>query len=602
MKNQKAENLLNLAVSTPEAMRERTEELGVGFDTETRTWEMIVTYGGDLRSALEARYPSVTMRELIGGFAILRVPEGLVGPVLELPEIEYAEKPKRLYFAVNRARAASCLLPVQTGADGLTGRGVLIGIVDSGIDLFHDDFRTADGGTRIRYLYDQVLGRGFTKEEIDEALGEESRVGGLTEGLMGRPEERGDGRMEARARIPSIDSSGHGTAVAGIAAGNGRESDGQYRGVAYESELLVVRLGIADPDGFPRTTQVMEGLDLIVRTAEALGRPLAVNLSFGNTYGSHDGSGIFERYIDRLAERGRSVFVVGAGNEGDAAGHVQGDFRVDEEAVTGTGNPSVHTDRVIELSVAPYESSFSVQLWKNYEDTFEITLTNPPATITERISGRLGPYEIDMGSTIILVYYGEPGPFQTAQEIYFDFIPKGEFVESGIWKFTLRPTDIVQGRYDFWLPSAASLNRSTRFLRPSPETTLTIPSTATRPITVGAYDDATRIYAPFSGRGDLRTSGIQKPDLAAPGVGIIAPQRGGGYAPVTGTSFAAPFVTGAAALLMEWGIVRGNDPYLYGDKVKAYLRRGARELPGYAEYPNAEVGYGALCVRDSLPG
>ena len=207
-----------------------------------------------------------------------------------------------------------------------------------------------------------------------------------------------------------------------------------------------------------------------------------------------------------------------------------------------------------------------------------------------------------MGGAVVLLYYGEPSPFLEYQEIFFDFLPKDNYVESGIWKFTLRPVRISDGRYDFWLPSAGALNRSTRFLRPTPDTTLTIPSTALRPISVGAYDDASQTYAGFSGRGNTRMYGIPKPDLVAPGVGIIAPARGGGYAPVTGTSFAAPLVAGAAALLMEWGIVQGNDPYLYGDKVKAYLRKGARPIPGESEYPNPRVGYGALCVADSIPG
>ena len=182
-----------------------------------------------------------------------------------------------------------------------------------------------------------------------------------------------------------------------------------------------------------------------------------------------------------------------------------------------------------------------------------------------------------------------------------EFLPKNRYVESGIWKFTLIPEHIVEGRFDLWLPSAGVLNRATRFLRPTPDTTLTVPATALRPVSVGAYDDSLRIYAPFSGRGYTREYEITKPDLAAPGVGIVTTQKGGGYAPVTGTSFAAPFVTGAAALLMEWGIVRGNDPYLYGDKVKAYLRKGARELPGESRYPNPQIGYGALCAADSLP-
>ena len=571
MTDQKAENVLNLAVSTPEAERQRTEDLNVGYDATERTWEIIVKYHGDLRGHLEQAFPGVQIRELTGGFGILTVPERLVEAVIALNEIEYAEKPKRLYFAVNQARAASCFLPVQSGADGLTGRGVLVGILDSGIDYFHDDFRNADGSSRILYLYDQVLDRVFTKEEIDEALSQGSREA-------------------ARRIVPSVDTTGHGTAVAGIAAGNGRESDGLYRGAAYESDLVIVRLGIPDPQGFPRTTQVMDGVDFLVRTAVELERPMAVNFSFGNTYGSHDGNGLFERYIDLMAEVGRSVFVVGTGNEGDMAGHVMG---------------RLERDSIIELSVAPYESGFSVQLWKNYEDDFEIFLTNPSRTVTEHVSSRLGPHEIDMGGAKVLVYYGEPGPFNQAQEIYFEFLPSGDraYVESGIWDFTLQAGagKIVDGRFDLWLPSAAALSRSTRFLRPTPDTTLTIPSTALRPISVGAYDDSDRTYAAFSGRGDTRQYGIQKPDLVAPGVGIVTVSRDGGYAPVTGTSFAAPLVTGAAALLMEWGIVQGNDPYLYGDKVKAYLRKGARPLPGETVYPNPRVGYGALCVGDSLP-
>ena len=168
------------------------------------------------------------------------------------------------------------------------------------------------------------------------------------------------------------------------------------------------------------------------------------------------------------------------------------------------------------------------------------------------------------------------------------------------------PGRIVSGRYDLWLPREAALNRGTAFLFPTDNTTLTIPSTASRVITVGAYDALTFAYADFSGRGieeteNLLYGGYQKPDLAAPGVDVTTVAAGGGYASFSGTSFATPFVTGSAALLMEWGIVEGNDPYLYGEKVKAYLRRGAKPLHGFTQYPNPLVGYGALCVEESLP-
>ena len=213
-------------------------------------------------------------------------------------------------------------------------------------------------------------------------------------------------------------------------------------------------------------------------------------------------------------------------------------------------------------------------------------------------------------SQVLEFHKGEPAPYMTAQELYFDFLPaEGSlYLDRGVWTFTLWPLRIVTGNYTFYLPSETVRSADTRFVRTTPDVTLTIPSTAMKVVTVGAYDPVYESYADFSGRGYLyqdqvnsRTSDtFVKPDLVAPGVGVLAPNRDGGYSPVTGTSFAAPFATGAAALLMQWGIVMKNDPYLYGEKVKAYLRKGAKPIRGVAEYPDSRVGYGALCLASSL--
>ena len=167
----------------------------------------------------------------------------------------------------------------------------------------------------------------------------------------------------------------------------------------------------------------------------------------------------------------------------------------------------------------------------------------------------------------------------------------------------LTPRKIVDGHYEMWIPGEGTLNPGTGFLRPVSSTTLTNPATAMRPITVGAYDSLTFSHADFSGRGPLtgESASAVKPDLVAPGVNVSTISVGGGVAEFSGTSFATPFVTGSAALLMEWGIVRGNDIYLYGEKVKAYLRRGAKPMPGFDEYPNEAVGYGRLCLAESIP-
>ena len=597
--DQKRENLLNLSLSVSEEERMRSESLETGFDREERTWELIVKYFGNLS---RLREQGVQVRELLNGYGILKVPEHLVDFVTNLPEIEYIEKPKRLFFAVNQARAASCLLDVQPGVGGenensdspenisgmgetaasdtentvetvarlptdLTGKGVLIAIIDSGIDYLHPDFQNPDGTSRILYLWDQDRDIVYTKEELDEALS------AYREGPGGR------NRAAALQIVPSLDISGHGTAVAAIAAGNGRESGGLYRGVAYESELIVVKLGIPLTDNFPRTTQLMEAADFVLRTARELGRPVAVNLSFGNTYGSHDGTGLLETFLDDMTGYGRNVIVAGTGNEGAGAGHTGGRLEMGKE-------------QNIELSVSAFENSFGVQLWKSYADTFSVSIRLPSGVVIGTLRENLGLQRFRTKNTEVLIYYGKPAPYSRAQEIYFDFIPTGDYIDSGIWQFILTPEKIITGQFDFWLPSKAALNNDTRFLKNTPETTLTIPSTSRKVISIGAYDSRTRAYADFSGRGFTRQTKQVKPDLVAPGVNIITARNRGGYEAVTGTSFAAPFVTGATALLMQWGIIDGNDPFLYGEKIKAYLIRGAGQLPGYDVWPNERVGYG----------
>ncbi len=359
----------------------------------------------------------------------------------------------------------------------------------------------------------------------------------------------------------------------------------------------MVKLGSAREEGFPRTTELMRAVDFVTGRAVDMGMPLAVNISFGNTYGSHDGTSLLETFLDDIGNYGRTTIVTGSGNEGAAAGHLSGTF-----PVTGNNQTGAKREILTELSVAPYESGVSVQLWKAYSDQFTVSLQAPSGEVLGPLSEQLGPVRFRYRGMQVLVYYGKPGPFSVSQEIYFDFVPdEGNYVESGIWTFRLQPQRIIQGRYDFWLPSSAVLNFSTRFLGSTPDTTLTIPSSAAKVITVGAYNSATNAYADFSGRGFTRLTEQVKPDLCAPGVGLMAPGNGGGYRSVTGTSFAAPVVTGSAALMMQWGIVDGNDPFLYGEKIKAYLRRGARPLPGFDVYPNPQVGYGALCVENSLP-
>ena len=579
MQDQKVDNLLNLALGITPEERERSLQLNVGYDAEERTWEVLVKHSGDLRKVLGE---NVGIVELLNGFAVLTVPEGQIDALADLKEIEYVEKPKSLFFAVRQGRSASCMNTVQSAFSPLgfplTGKGVLVACVDSGIDYAHPDFRNPDGTTRILRLWDQSLpgrppkgyqiGTEFTKEDLDRILLEEDNPA-------------------AGEEMPSRDVSGHGTGVMGIAGGNGRASGGVNRGVAYESTLMVVKLGTPRPGGFPRTTELLQGIDYLIRQALELQMPLALNLSFGNNYGSHSGESLIEAYLDSVSDIGRNVICAGTGNEGDGALHTSGYLEAGRETV-------------VQLNIGEYETGVNVQLWKQYVDQVEIALIHPDGSRVGPFQEVLGPQRFSVGNTEILIYYGEPGPYSISQEIYMEWIPRGQYVDSGNWRILLVPRKIVEGNFDLWLPGGGVLNEDTKFPFPTPDTTLTIPSTARKIISAGAYNSRLLSYAEFSGRGYTRVNKEIKPDLAAPGVDILTAAPGGGYGVWTGTSFAAPFVTGAAALLMEWGIVRGRDPYLYGEKVKAYLRRGARRLSGRT-YPNPETGFGFLCLGDSFP-
>ncbi|MCI9025889.1 MAG: S8 family peptidase [Dorea sp.] len=582
MASQKIENLLNLALDATPREREKSLELDVGYDPAEKTWDLIVKYSGSLE-AVRALASSVV--ELQNEYAVITIRESDIEALTQIPEIEYIEKPKRLFFQVANGRRVSCIDSVQQDTRlSLYGQGILVAIIDSGIEYENADFRNEDGTTRILALWDQSLAPGEGRvPPKGYAVGAEYTSGQINEAL-------GRSTLNDRRQIvPSQDTSGHGTAVAGVAAGNGRNSNGQYAGAAPKSDLLVVKLGNPVKDGFPRTTELMQGIDYVVRKALELRMPVAVNISFGNTYGSHDGSSLLERFIDDISNIWKSCICIGSGNEAASAGHTSGIMRMGRE-------------EIIQLAVQSSQPAISIQIWKEYTDIVDISLMTPTGVTIGPIQEILGPQRFSVGQTEILLYYGEPSPYSTAQEIFIDMLPKETYVASGVWRLILNPRKVVSGAYELWLPSENVLNQGTGFLFPTDQTTLTIPSTAGRVVTVGAYNALTFAYADFSGRGYTRGANLVKPDIVAPGVDVTAAAIGGGYAQFTGTSFAVPFVTGGAALMMEWGIVKGNDAYLYGEKVKAYLRRGARPLPGFEVYPNPQVGYGALCVRDSIPG
>lgn len=609
MDNEKIENLLNLSLNSTREERERSSVLETGYSSQEDTWEVIIKFSGEFQELLQ-KFPQIRGQELLYQYALLIVPESMVDIVAADMQVAYMEKPKRLFFAernvfcnltkdsdqiknrfVNRVEENMVLSSTQFSDD--TGKGVIIAIIDSGIDYAHPDFCNSDGSTRILELWDQTLNRVYTQVEINAAL-------------------QAPTEQQRYELVPSRDISGHGTHVTGIAAGNGRASGGRYVGVAPESSLLIVKLGVAKTNGFPRTTELMAAVDYVLRRAEQYQMPVVVNLSFGNNYGGHDGRSLLETYLNEVSSYWKNVIVAGTGNEGTSRIHTSGRFsmqnetsvflkqkgttstasEVKSEAIPATINNTVPQD--IQLAVGAYETGFSLQIWKSYADDMRVTVIHPNGISSSEIRLEQGIQRIYLEGTELLVYYGTPLPYTVSQEVFLDFIPSGAYVDSGVWIIRLTPGRIVEGSYDMWLPWQGGLSEGTGFLYPTEETTLTIPSTADKVISVAAYDSRYQTLADFSGRGYTRNRTEIKPDVAAPGVDIIAAAPGGGYDTRTGTSMAAPYVTGLAARKMQRGIVQGEDPYLYGEKIKAQFHREARPLDVRREYPNPELGWGIL--------
>ncbi len=447
--------------------------------------------------------------------------------------IQY-EIPIKTHPMLAESKEKSCITIGGNNVGGLSGKGVIVGIIDSGITYNHREF-----GNRIIYIWDIPLNRVYNQEEINQG-------------------------------IDFSDINGHGTAVAGIAAGSS--------GIAYGADIIAVAIGRGSSD------DIMKGIKFIEDKSRELNKPFVINISYGTNFGSHNGQSLFEQYIDEVCENNVASIVVASGNEGDKSHHY-----------SGKGNSTV------EFNVGNSIKTVSLEMWKNYLYNATIEIISPNGDTTSVLSGRDILYSQILQNTNIEVNIQIPTPNIVEEKITITLTGKN-FVDSGIWKLVIDTNENLE--YDIWLPVSEGVDENTIFLSPNIYTTLTIPSTAFRAITVGGYNSNNYTIAPFSGRGNTREVVFSKPDVVAPAVNIRSASNTGGYDFFTGTSFAAPFVSGVAALLMEWGIVNKNDSQMYGERIKALIRRYAiRDTT--RQYPNREWGYGRLCFKniyDNLGG
>lgn len=509
--------------------------------------DVIVKYHGALGDVL--RELGAAAELLDESHAVVTLEENRVALLSRCAQIIHVEYPKTVWLPDFEAHGHCGALQLHDSTLSLRGRGTVIGIIDSGVAYTHPDFIRADKTSRIHYLYNQETDTEYTRDDINRALANDCPAHVL----------------------PQIDTLGHGTAVASIAAR-----------VAPEAELIVVKLGRRKVGAAASTIELMRALRYTVWKAGNLGLPCVVNVGFGTNDGAHDGRSLFETYINEIVHTWKCTVVVATGNEGNAAHHFSGQLR------TGKTLP-------VRFTVAPNLPSFYLILRKNSADALTLELAAPNGE-------RAGLEKLSAGhrlqGTLVTARHLTPTPYTMHQEWHFQFAPVADHVTAGAWTVALRGADIVDGAIDLWMPTREEVSPKSAFIRHSAEETATLPSTAANVISVGGYDAGQRLSSDFSGRGVV-SSTLTKPDLVAPAVAVTSARLGGGYGAFTGTSFAAPFVTGAAALMMEWGIRRGHDPFLYGERLKASLIRSASR-DNAVSYPNAVWGHGTLNIQNAV--
>ena len=603
--NQKLNPELALSLSLDNESRQTDPLLRSGFSPDTDIWKLILFYNGSLKE-IQKEVP-FTIIPLLGNFAILFIKEKDLPVFLTFSQVLYVELSRPIYENALTGVSSSGLpdYNIITGRNvnttTLTGKGTAIAILDSGVDYKHPDFRNADGSTRILAYWDQSLpfipdhfsinnpynlGIIFSEEDLNQLLTDENNFFFFDSSA---PTALGSA---SESLSPSEDISGHGTHIAGISAGNGRASNGTNQGVAPESSLIVVKLKNEASLIYSDYANLMMAIDFAVRFASSRSLPLSINISYGSNDGSHTGNSLLELFMEQVSFYGKNTTSVATGNEGLTRRHAS--------LNTLPSSTKNYYEKFLSFTIAPGERSLYLEIWQVFADDFSYELLAPSGSQSFTFPAVPGIYTYMIADTTIYLTISNPTPYQPFRQYFLSFNPNASFIPSGTWtlRITSIPTGkIVDGRLQFWLPSKDATSSATGFTSPSSDMTFTIPSTASSVISVSGYNSSLDVFAPFSGQGFSNTMHT-KPDLCAPAVNILSTAPGGGYTIQTGTSMASPFVAGAAALLMQYGIVEGNDPFLYGEKLKAYLWKSARALPAFSKYPNEKVGWGALYLKN----
>ena len=453
----------------------------------------------------------------------------------------------------------------------LSGRGVIIGIVDTGIDYRKDAFKFEDGSTKILGIWDQTVdgkrqddlyfGSTYTSDDINNA----------------------NRSSDPYSIVPSVDEDGHGTFLASVAASN---EPGEYIGAAPKAYLLIVKLKKAsqylidrylvtnDNPNLYESTDYMLGMKYILDASEKFNMPIVMCIGMGTNDGAHDGSTLIEEYISFVSQRVGYAFVTAVGNEANAKHHTQGKI------------PATRAADRISIKVGEQGASFTVIIHSPGYDKISAGVTSPTGEAVPRVSFQSGleySNQLVLENTRITLRY-----FRDNNN---NVIVSFKNATQGIWNIILYGDLIINGEYWAWLPITGQISPTVEFLRPTPEYTIVIPSTALRAIKCGAYNSKDQSLLVSSSWGPTRLLRIA-PDFVAPGVDVkgIYPT---GYGTMTGTSVAAAITAGITALLFEWGIVNGNKTAMDSDLIRSYLISGCQRESNLA-YPNIQWGFGKV--------
>ena len=538
--------------------------------------DLLITYSGDM--SVFDNFPGAAVQRINFYNAVVYIPVDQITDQT-ISRLGYSVMPS-LYGLISEASLeASGITRIRNIPNfDLRGQGVLVGILDSGINYTNPIFQYADKTTRILTIWDQTIvsennpqgayyGTEYTREQLNEALKSENPL----------------------EIVPTKDENGHGTMLAGIAAGNEVPESGFY-GVAPDAELVVVKLkpaktylknffGISENAACYQENDIMFGLDYLIRTAQQADRPIAICIALGTSQGAHEGRGTLSGYLSLQAEVDGVVIVVAAGNEGNARRHYY-----------GVVDPGIGYDTV-ELNIGEDEGNFSMEIWGDTPNTYAIDITTPSGEYVPKIAIVLDDVRVIsfiFESTILVIDYQMIESQSGDQLILVRFRNPAP----GIWRFHVYGRGDLTLGFHIWLPMQGFISDNTYFIRSNPYTTILSLGNSREPITVTAYNIEDDSLFPDASRGYTRI-GVIKPDIAAPGVNILSLDQG--FVGVTGTSTSAAHTTGVAAMLLEWGIVNGHLPTISGLELKIFMIRGARR-DLQIQYPNRDWGYGILDV------